>query len=113
MNETAGANIDDASGEMNVMLARSEMRNHFLLSGKFKGISGSSWDSQPTIPWSRSETGSGGGSRRFFLLREEMLVAMRERRLRELDLVFTRWISSGPFCVGACLIDAKVWGGGS
>lgn len=42
MNDTAGANIEDARGEMNVMLASNDMRNHLRPSGKLSGISGSS-----------------------------------------------------------------------
>jgi hypothetical protein len=97
MNETAGANIDEASGEMNVILARSEIRNHFRFSAKLSGISGSSCDSHPTIPLSRSDSGRRAGARRFFLLLEVKFVAMRERRLLVLVLVFIRWISSAPF----------------
>lgn len=40
-NETPGANILEASGEMNVMLASRPTSNHFLGSGKLSGISGS------------------------------------------------------------------------
>lgn len=42
MKETAGANMDEASGEMKVMDARSDNRNHFRIVGKLSGISGSS-----------------------------------------------------------------------
>tara|TARA_R110002060_G_scaffold59097_4_gene68993 strand:+ start:1620 stop:2006 length:387 start_codon:yes stop_codon:yes gene_type:complete len=40
--DTPGANIEDARGEMNVMLPRREMSNHFRFSEKLRGISGSS-----------------------------------------------------------------------
>ncbi len=109
MKLTAGANIEDARGEMNVMLASRERRNHLRLSGKLRGISGSVCDSHPTIPLSRSETGRGLGSRRGFLLREVRVVAIRDSLLLTLERVSVRWIScsSGPF-EGPALIDALV-----
>lgn len=82
MKLTPGAKIDDAKGEMKVMAPRREMSNHFLDLAKLSGISGSSWDSHPTILLARSESGRGAEwySFCFFLLREV-------RRLRLLVLV--------------------------
>lgn len=89
MNETPGANIDEARGEMKVMLPRREMSNHLRFSEKFKGISGSSCPSQPTISFSRSDTGRGAGARRAFLLLDVRLVAIRDIRLRVLFRLFS------------------------
>ena len=93
MKETAGANIDEAKGEMRVMLERRDIKNHLRDSGKLRGISGSSWDSQPTIPLSRSEVGSWAGSRRSFLLLEVSPVAIRDNLLLALDRLLIREIS--------------------
>ncbi len=103
--ETPGANMEDARGEMNVMLASKDIRNHFRRSGKLRGISGSSCDSHPTIPLSRSDSGSGGGARRAFLLFEVKLVAIRDILLFVLDLVVTRCISLSSFA-GLALMAA-------
>lgn len=37
-----GANIEDARGDIEVILASKDMRSHLRLSGKLRGISGSS-----------------------------------------------------------------------
>lgn len=110
---TAGANIDDARGEMKVMLASREMRNHFRRSGKLRGISGSVCDSHPTIPLSRSESGNLAGSSRAFLLLLVREVVIRDNLLLMLDRVFTREISSSsaPFG-GPALIEVGVYRGG-
>lgn len=99
MKETAGANIEEARGEMKVMLASREMRNHFCLSGKLRGISGSVCDSHPTTPLSRSERGNLAGSRRAFLLLLVREVVIRDNLLLTVDRVFTREMSSSsaPF----------------
>jgi hypothetical protein len=109
MKLTAGANIEEARGETKVMLASRERRNHLRLSGKLRGISGSSCDSHPTIPLSRSEIGKGLGSSLVFLLLEVRFVAIRDSLLLTLERVFVRWIScsSMPF-EGPALIDAIV-----
>jgi len=107
MNETAGANIEDARGDINVMPARRERRSHFRASGKLSGMSGSSCDSHPTIPLSRSDVGRGGGARRSFLLLDVRLVAIRDILLFVLDFVVTLWTSFLSFCRPA-LIDATV-----
>jgi hypothetical protein len=91
--ETAGANIEEARGEMKVMLESKAIRNHFLDSGKLRGISGSNCDSHPTMPLSRSEVGSLAGSRRAFLLLDVRVVAIRDNLLLALDRVFIRPIS--------------------
>lgn len=83
---TYGANIEDANGEMNVILEIRPNRSHFRDSGKFNGISGSVCDSHPTIPLSRSEIGSFTGSSRAVLLRE---VSILDSRLLVLALVST------------------------
>lgn len=110
MNETPGANIEDASGEIRVMLASKPINSHFLDSAKFNGISGSSCDSQPTIPLSKSDSGNGAGSSRaFFLLLEVRFVAIRDSLLFELDFVGTRSMSfsfSGIDFPGPALIDS-------
>lgn len=90
MNDTAGANIEDARGEIKVMLASSPRRSHFFEFGKLSGIAGSSCDSQPTISLSRSETGMTGGGNRSFLDLEVRLVAIRESFVLELALDFDR-----------------------
>jgi len=94
MKETAGANIEDARGEMKVMLESNPSRSHLRESAKFRGISGSFCDSHPTIPLSRFEIGSFTGSRRPFLLRDVRLVAIRESLLLVLTLEVTRWMDS-------------------
>jgi hypothetical protein len=90
MKDTPGANIEDARGEINVMLESKERISHFRESWKFKGISGSSCDSHPTIPLSRSVVGSGAGASRAFLLLDVRFVAILESLLLVLDFVVTR-----------------------
>jgi len=69
MNETAGANIEEASGEMNVIEEIRPSNIHLRLLGKFRGIRGSSWLSHPTMPLSRSVSGIFSLARpSFFLL---------------------------------------------
>lgn len=80
---TYGANMEDANGEMKVILERRLNKSHFRDSGKLSGISGSVCDSHPTIPLSRSESGSFAGSSRAFLLRE---VSILDNRLLVLAL---------------------------
>lgn len=93
-----------------MMLASREIRNHFRDSGKLSGISGSSWDSHPTIPLSRSEVGRRAGSRRAFLLLEVRLVAIRDNLLLALDWVLIREISRpSTHFSGPALIDAVVY----
>jgi len=81
MNETPGANIEDASGLMRVMEEMSPRRSHLRRLGKLSGISGSSCPSQPTTPASRSVTGTSSGLSISFLDRDVSLVAMRESLL--------------------------------
>ena len=91
--ETAGANIEEARGDMKVMEESRDSRNHFRDSGKLRGISGSSCESHPTIPLSRSEVGRGAGSSRFLLLLVVRLADMRDSLLLVLERVSIRWIS--------------------
>jgi hypothetical protein len=109
MKLTAGANMEDASGEIKVMLDSKPRSKNLRDSGKLRGISGSCCDSQPTIPLSRSESGSLAGSRRAFLLLDVRLVAIRESLLFVLTLELTRVIPwpSRDFR-GPALIDAWV-----
>lgn len=93
MKDTPGANIEDARGEINVMLESKESISHFRGSGKFSGISGSSCDSHPIIPLSKSVVGRGAGASRAFLLLDVRFVAILDSLLLELDLVVNRWIS--------------------
>lgn len=109
MNETAGANIEEARGEMNVMLASKDMSIHFRLSGKLRGISGSSCDSHPTMPLSRSDSGRGAGARRAFLLLKVRFVAMRDNLLLVLDFVVTLRISSSSTFSCGTFMEALVW----
>lgn len=109
INPTAGANMDEARGEMKVILEIRPNRSHLRESGKFRGISGSSWDSHPTIPLSRSESGNLAGSRRAFLLRDVSVVAIRDNLLLVLTLVLTRCMGSVSIDIrGPALIDALV-----
>lgn len=48
-----------AKGEMKVIADTWLIRIHLRALGKFRGIDGSSWLSHPTMPWSRSVSGSG------------------------------------------------------
>lgn len=48
---SAGATIDDDTGEMNVKTDTSSVAVHFLRTGQFLGFSGSSWPSHDTF-WS-------------------------------------------------------------
>ncbi len=100
MNDTPGANMEDARGEINVMLPSSAISVHFLFSEKLSGISGSSCDSHPTISLSRSDSGRGAGARRAFLLFELFevrFVAIRDMRLRVLCFEVTRDRSFSSF----------------
>jgi hypothetical protein len=101
--------MEEARGEMKVMLESKAINSHFLDSGKLRGISGSSCPSHPTIPLSRSEVGSGAGASRAFLLLEVRFVAIRDILLFVLDFVDTRWISdSSPDFPFPVLIDSTV-----
>ena len=99
------------------MLANKERINHFFFSGKFKGISGSSCDSQPTMSLSRSDTGNGFGANFAFLLLEVRLVAILDRRLFvlfKLAPVCTLSMSEVPFTSvlrGPALIDSIDYNG--
>lgn len=101
--------MEDASGEINVMLDNRPRSKNLRDSGKLSGISGSFWDSQPTIPLSNSESGNFAGSRRAFLLLDVRLVAIRESLDFVLTLELTLVISwpSRDFR-GPALIDAWV-----
>jgi hypothetical protein len=90
MKETAGANMEDARGDMNVILASNDKRSHLRDSGKLSGISGSSCDSHPTMPLSRSESGRSWGASLALLDFDVRFVAIRDNLLFELDLVFIR-----------------------
>lgn len=86
--------MEEAKGEMKVMEARRKSISHFFFGAKFKGFSGSSWPSHPTIPLSRSFSGSfGRSSCPFFLLLELNREAMRDILLRALllDVVRDIW----------------------
>lgn len=93
MKDTAGANIEEARGEINVMLESNDIKSHFLVSGKLRGMDSSVWDSHPTIPLSKSDKGKGSGASRGFLLLGVRLVAILDSLLFELDLEITLWIS--------------------
>ena len=84
---TAGANMDEASGETKVMLDNRPRSSHLREFAKFRGISGSSCDSHPTIPLSRSESGIFIGASRSFLLLDVSTVAIRDNLLFPLALV--------------------------
>jgi hypothetical protein len=105
MNDTAGANIEEARGEINVMLESNDIKSHFLVSGKLRGMDSSVWDSHPTIPLSKSDKSKGSGASRGFLLLGVRLVAILDSLLFELDLEVTLWISFSSFREPA-LIDA-------
>jgi hypothetical protein len=108
MKLTAGANMEEASGEMKVMLEIRPSNSHLRESGKLRGISGSSWDSHPTIPLSRSERGRFAGSRRAFLLREVRAVVIRDNLLLVLALEFILLIESpSPSFLGPASIDVE------
>ena len=94
MKLTPGANIEEASGEMKVILPSRAIRIHLRVSGKLKGISGSSCDSHPTRSLSRSDNGRGGGGRRAFLLLVARFVVIRDNLLLVLVFVLIR---SMPF----------------
>jgi hypothetical protein len=101
--------MEDARGEMNVILASSDRINHFFFSGKFKGMSGSSCDSQPTVPLSKSDTGKGFGGSFSFLLFDVRFVAILDSRLFvlfKLAPVCTRSMSVVSVLRGPALIDA-------
>lgn len=53
MKETPGANMAEASGLMKVMVDSSAMTQILRLSSQFRGSSGSSMPSQPTMFWER------------------------------------------------------------
>ena len=59
-----GDKMDDAKGVRKVMADTRPTTSHFLLWVKFRGMSGSSWDSQPTMPSSRLEVGMGAKAMR-------------------------------------------------
>ena len=95
----AGARMDEAKGDMKVMQERAETVSHLRRALKLRGMSGSSWPSQPTTPLARSDTGmmtagSGGDGGRLLLslsCSSAVLVCRRERRLRMLRCV---WLAS-------------------
>lgn len=89
INDTAGANMDEASGDINVILDNKPSKNHFRESGKFSGMAGSSCDSHPTILLSRSDNGIFAASSLALLFRAVRLVFIRESLLRPLAWVFT------------------------
>jgi hypothetical protein len=91
MNETAGANIEEANGEMNVIEATRPSKVHLRLSGKFSGMRGSSWLSHPTIPLSRSVSGIFSLARpSFFLLLVLSFEVIRASLLLALPAVLIR-----------------------
>ncbi len=64
-----GDRMDEAKGVRKVMADTRPTTSHFLFWVKLRGMSGSSWDSQPTMPSSRLEVGMGANvmrSRTFF-----------------------------------------------
>jgi hypothetical protein len=105
MKDTAGANIEEARGEINVMLESNDIKSHFLVSGKLRGMDSSVWDSHPTIPLSKSDKSKGSGASRGFLLLGVRLVTIRDSLLFEPDLEVILWVSFSPFGEPA-LIDA-------
>lgn len=57
IDEIAGELIADANGVTMLMEDNMPTINRFLDEVKLRGIAGSSWDSQPTTPARRSDTG--------------------------------------------------------
>lgn len=92
MKDTAGANIDDARGLMKVMAEIRPSSIHFRFAAKLSGISGSFWPSQPTMPLSRSVTGTFSGSSPSLCLfvRVVSFVAIRESPLLVVPVVDIR-----------------------
>ena len=91
MNETAGANIEEANGEMNVIEETRPSNVHLRWSGKFSGIRGSSWPSHPTMPLSRSVSGIFSLARpSFFLLLVLIFDIIRASLLLALPVVLIR-----------------------
>lgn len=101
--------MEDANGEMNVMLESRPSKSHLRDSVKLSGISGSVCDSHPTVPLSRSVTGSFAGSSRALLLRVVSEVAILDSRLfvLALDCTLSIAFSSIDFR-GPALIEALV-----
>ena len=91
---TAGANIDDANGEMKVIAETRPRRTHFLAWGKLSGFLASSCDSHPTIPLSRSDNGSFSRSSRPLLLLVVRRDTTFESLLFVLDLEVVRFRES-------------------
>jgi hypothetical protein len=105
MNDTAGANMEDARGETRVIAEIKPRRSHFLLRGKLSGICGSSWDSQPIRPKDKSVSGTSSRSSCPFFERFDRRVAMRETR--DLVLLGVGARSSVEFCWCPDLVE--VW----
>lgn len=91
MKLTPGATIEEAKGETNVMAEMRPRSIYFLPDSKLSGIAGSSWDSHPTSPESRSIIGSSSRGSFSFLERPDSAVATREMRDA---VVATRWIAA-------------------
>ncbi len=60
MKMIAGARIEEANGDMKVIIERRQTISHFWLFLKLSGMVGSSSLSQPTISLSKSEVGIMG-----------------------------------------------------
>ena len=103
MNGTAGANMDEASGEMNVIAETRPSRNHLRLAEKLRGIAGSCCPSHPTMPFSRSDSGILSLCNPPFLLRVLRRDLIRDNLLTPLAFVFTRLNSD--FSPGPILIE--------
>jgi hypothetical protein len=99
--------MEEAKGEIKVMLESSDIKSHFCVSGKLRGMDSSDWDSQPTIPLPRSDNGKGAGASRAFLLLEVKFVAIRDILLFALDLEVTLWMPFSSFPERE-LLDAAV-----
>jgi hypothetical protein len=98
MKETAGANIEEANGETNVIEETKPSKIHLRLSGKFSGMRGSSWLSHPTIPLSRFVSGILSLARlSFFLLLVLIFEIIRASLLLALPAVLIR--STRPLLV--------------
>lgn len=82
----AGARMDDAKGDMNVMMERSTTRSHFRNGVKLSGISGSVWLSHPMMPFERSVIGRIGGGSFSRVLRLDNLLIMLWDLLLVVDL---------------------------
>jgi len=100
--EIPGAKMDDAKGVSSVMADSRPTISHFLRAAKLSGMAGSSWDSHPTTPAARSETGMGAKGMRSRGSRVRRREMMRERRDLALARVEVRWRAAEGCFAGGC-----------